>query len=386
MKYLLSRRYALYGMATFAVGATVVWSFKTWADSLRVDPPAEICSCENRLRGKKVVITGATSGIGKELAFQCAKMGAHVIIGCRDTAKGREVSEEIISKTQAKVDVYSCDFSRLQSCRDFAEQIRFIYGTVNFLVNNVGIFNHPCELTMDDFEKTWQTNFLGHVVVTENLKEAFEKEENPGKKAVIFTGSAALNLVNINRLLAILPQSYKDVADITKFEDAITHYAYTKLALWYYAMFIAIHFPQEDALSELEVFYVDPGTAWTNIYNHTWKYDIFKKLKNRIGMRTPFEACQTIIHCMNKPQNIKEIGELLKDCKVQQKVGTQDKIDSVSFISKVYPFIARYVDRLATPPSSASSISGAFAVGSSDSTSAPSTGTSVSSTGTSVSR
>ena len=49
----------------------------------------------NSMKGKRVIITGPTSGVGKEIAIQLASLGAEVILGCRDVKKGNKVASEI---------------------------------------------------------------------------------------------------------------------------------------------------------------------------------------------------------------------------------------------------------------------------------------------------
>ena len=352
MTNLIPHGYALYGLAGTAVCFVAFHNIRTWVKNMKVDPPAKICLCENRLKGKTVVITGATSGIGKEVALQSAKLGARVIIGCRNKEKGEKVKQEIKKKTNGAVDIFHCDLSSLQSCKDFALTVKDTYKKINFLVNNAAIFNLPSELTEDKLENTWQTNFLGHIVITENLLDALEKEETVGKKAIIFTGSGASHLVDVKNLVDKLPQCLSEVVDLPEFEDSIEHYGYTKLALWNYAMFNAIYLPQEDSYSELEVFCVDPGSTWTNIFGDTWKFNLLKRFKNRIGMRTPYEACQTIMHCMNKPSTLEQTGQFLKDCEVIKEVDVDNYAHINSIMNMVYPFLKNYVDRLISLPNS----------------------------------
>jgi retinol dehydrogenase-11 len=55
----------------------------------------------NSVTGKRIIVTGPTSGVGKEIAIQLAGLGAEVILACRDIQKGNEVASEISQRTSA---------------------------------------------------------------------------------------------------------------------------------------------------------------------------------------------------------------------------------------------------------------------------------------------
>ncbi|HYW83203.1 MAG TPA: SDR family NAD(P)-dependent oxidoreductase, partial [Spirochaetia bacterium] len=68
------------------------------------------------MKGKTVVVTGPTSGIGKEIAIGLAKLGADLVLGCRDTARGKEVAAEIERGRQGgSVEIAAVDVSSRKS-------------------------------------------------------------------------------------------------------------------------------------------------------------------------------------------------------------------------------------------------------------------------------
>lgn len=72
---------------------------------------------------KRVIITGTTSGIGKETAKELAKRQAHVYMACRDMKKCEEIRDDIILESKNKhVHCMECDLSSLNSIRSFAEK------------------------------------------------------------------------------------------------------------------------------------------------------------------------------------------------------------------------------------------------------------------------
>src|ERR1051325_10225771 len=77
------------------------------------------------MEGKRIIVTGPTSGVGRELAIQLAELGAEVILACRDVQKGNQVANEIESRTGSKnATVIEIDTSSQESIRKFASASR----------------------------------------------------------------------------------------------------------------------------------------------------------------------------------------------------------------------------------------------------------------------
>jgi NAD(P)-dependent dehydrogenase (short-subunit alcohol dehydrogenase family) len=108
------------------------------------------------LTGKTFLITGGTSGIGKEAALELARAGAHVTITARNAAKGAAVVAEIAKE---RVDFKLLDLADLSSVKSFAKEFA---KPVDVLILNAGIMATPFSLTKDGFESQMGTNHLGH--------------------------------------------------------------------------------------------------------------------------------------------------------------------------------------------------------------------------------
>jgi len=108
------------------------------------------------LTGKTFLITGGTSGIGKEAALELARAGAHVTITARNAAKGAAVVAEIAKE---RVDFKLLDLADLSSVKSFAKEFT---KPVDVLILNAGIMATPFSLTKDGFELQMGTNHLGH--------------------------------------------------------------------------------------------------------------------------------------------------------------------------------------------------------------------------------
>ena len=122
------------------------------------------------------VITGATSGIGKETALALAKKDHAVYMLVRDLVKGEEVRQEIISKSNNQnIYLIACDLADLQSVRDAAGILRSSLLAINGLINNAGgIFKNYAEST-NGYEMTFAVNYLGHFLLVQSLMPLLER-------------------------------------------------------------------------------------------------------------------------------------------------------------------------------------------------------------------
>jgi NAD(P)-dependent dehydrogenase (short-subunit alcohol dehydrogenase family) len=122
------------------------------------------------MKGKRVIVTGATSGIGKEIAAQLAALGADLVLACRDVGRGEQTAAEIAGRTGVdNCVVMRVDTSRPQSIRDFARQYRERFPRLDVLVNNAGIMLPRRQLNADGVELTFATNVLGYFLLTREL-------------------------------------------------------------------------------------------------------------------------------------------------------------------------------------------------------------------------
>lgn len=117
--------------------------------------------------GKVVVITGASSGIGKESALEFAKLHASVVLVSRDMNKLEEVAKEL-SKYQTQILVCACDVSQKDQVNQMNKKVLEKFGTIDVLVNNAGfgIYGNFNDLKVEEIESQMGTNYLGMVYCT----------------------------------------------------------------------------------------------------------------------------------------------------------------------------------------------------------------------------
>ena len=127
-------------------------------------------------KGKIVIITGSTSGVGKETARTMAGKKATVIMAVRNVAKGRDVENEIrMENPNANISTRELNLSSLSSIKAFAEDFNRDHDQLDILINNAGIMLCPFSRTEDSFEIQMGTNHLGHFALTGHLMPLLKK-------------------------------------------------------------------------------------------------------------------------------------------------------------------------------------------------------------------
>jgi len=121
-------------------------------------------SLSGAIGGKVVLITGASSGIGKATAIKCANAGAEVLLVARTPEKLQETKAEI-EEAGGTAHIHQCDLSDLDDVQRMASEVLEQHGRVDILVNNAGrSIRRSIELSYErfhDFERTMQLNYFG---------------------------------------------------------------------------------------------------------------------------------------------------------------------------------------------------------------------------------
>ena len=128
-------------------------------------------SLAGAVRGKVVLITGGSSGIGLAAAERCVAAGARVIIVARDPEKLEAARAQLAER--GEVHAYACDIADQDACDAFAREVLDEFGSVDVLVNNAGrSIRRSIDLSYDrfhDFERTMQLNYFAAIRLTMNL-------------------------------------------------------------------------------------------------------------------------------------------------------------------------------------------------------------------------
>lgn len=128
-----------------------------------------------QMTGKLCLVTGANSGIGLATATKLARMGAHVVMVCRDAARGEAARDQIRRLTgNQQVDLLQADLADLSQVRGVAEDYQARYPRLDVLIHNAGLMKKRREVSADGHELQLAVHFLAPFLLTHALRDALE--------------------------------------------------------------------------------------------------------------------------------------------------------------------------------------------------------------------
>jgi NAD(P)-dependent dehydrogenase (short-subunit alcohol dehydrogenase family) len=251
------------------------------------------------MAGKTIVITGPTSGIGREIAVGLAGLGANLVLGCRDAAKGKAVAAELQRGADAaSIEVVQVDLANRKSIRSFAKKILETHHRLDVLVNNAGVSRggQPWEKNADGIEVTFATNVIGYYLTSLLLLPRLRE-------------SAPARIVNVASTFA----SDLDMDDL-QFQrrpyEGMKAYAQSKACdrLLSWALARRLEGTRVTANAMAPGLVVDTG-----LYRNT-PPDVMARLRQR-GGRTPADGADTAVWLASSPEVEGVSGRLFENRK-----------------------------------------------------------------------
>ncbi|MBC8503917.1 MAG: SDR family oxidoreductase [Anaerolineales bacterium] len=176
------------------------------------------------MESKICLITGATSGIGKQTALELAVMGAAVIVVGRSPEKCTRTAEEIMQQApSANVDFLVADLSSLEQIRKLAEEFHRRFSRLDVLVNNAGALFLRRQLSVDGFEMTFATNHLNYFLLTNLLLDTL-KASAPARIVNVASKSHLQSPLDFDDLQNEVDYGLRKVYGRSKFANVIFTY------------------------------------------------------------------------------------------------------------------------------------------------------------------
>lgn len=142
--------------------------------------------CTERFDNKRVVITGATSGIGYLTARKYASQGANLLCINRNPEKSERLRMEIEAEFSVQCDFKIADLSKLEDIFRVSRELSELTVPIDVLIHNAGIYLTKRELSADGLEKTFVVHYLSSFIMNYFLTEKLKKQE---KARIIMVGS-----------------------------------------------------------------------------------------------------------------------------------------------------------------------------------------------------
>jgi NAD(P)-dependent dehydrogenase (short-subunit alcohol dehydrogenase family) len=260
---------------------------------------AEVISGVN-LDGKRVVITGASSGIGVETARALASANAEVILAVRNAELGAEVAKQLVESTgNSKIRLEQLELTSPKSVAAFVDRWD---GPIHVLINNAGIMAAPLDRTPEGWELQLATNHIGHFALAVGLRTALAKAN--GARIIALSSPAHLaNPVNFDDL-QWEDREYNTWAAYGEAKSANALFAVQADKLW-----------SDDGI---RVNVLSPGSIWTGLQRFLGAEDLERlraaEASGAAVFKTPEQGAATSVLVASSPQLEGVGGRYFEDC------------------------------------------------------------------------
>ncbi len=249
------------------------------------------------LDNRTFLVTGASSGIGRETALELARRGARVFLASRSERKTRPVMDEIVAQTgNSRLEFLHLDLGDLASVRGCANEFLRSGEPLHVLVNNAGMAGAR-GTTASGFELAWGTNYVGPFLLTGLLIDRL-RESAPAR---------VVNVASIGHYRAS-GVDFEAVRQPTKTRTGFSEYCVSKLGNVLHAQELA----RRLAGTGVTTYSLHPGEIATDVWRRVpWPVRPLIKLR----MQSPAEGARTPLFCATSPEVAADSGHYYDECR-----------------------------------------------------------------------
>uniref|UniRef100_A0A914CWX8 Uncharacterized protein n=1 Tax=Acrobeloides nanus TaxID=290746 RepID=A0A914CWX8_9BILA len=268
------------------------------------------------LTGKTILITGATTGIGRETTRALVLKGAHVVMANRNKQLSEEFRDELYKEAEhAKIDIIQLELSSLQSIREAANEFLSNNWPLHVLILNAGVVWVTSKTTTEGYESTFGINHLGHFYLTYLLLDKL-RESAPSRLVIVSSKLHANTGIKSN---AALPEKLATLIpppDTSTFNLGLSLYAYSKLC----NVLFALKFHRLEHENGINVYVLHPGVIpGTGLSS---RFGILSTIFSYVAW--PFtksleQGAATTVYCAASPYVSNESGNYYADCHESEK-------------------------------------------------------------------
>jgi NAD(P)-dependent dehydrogenase (short-subunit alcohol dehydrogenase family) len=252
--------------------------------------PAGELTENDRLDGKRVVITGSSSGLGYATAIEMAKRGAEVIMAVRSgiPSKGEKVKE--LSGSE-KVSMLFVDLSDVDSIMAFADQLKEKYDTIDILICNAAVVPKKSRKTPQGLEQMFMVNYFSKFLLINKFLDLniFNRSKGQVPRIIFVSSESHRN-----------PKSF-DLEGFGEYKDfkigkVMELYGHYKLLMTTFANELSRKLNPGNT-TDYSVFALCPGPVNSNIAREAPKiFQPLLKLTFSIFFRSPKKACEPVVY------------------------------------------------------------------------------------------
>lgn len=239
---------------------------------------------------KVAIVTGSSSGIGINTAYELLKSGATVIFACRDEEKTKKVINAIKDEKQRKKAYFlRLDLSSFNSVINFANEFKKKFDRLDLLVNNAACQSKSFIITEDKIEKTIQTNTLSPILLSFCLLDHLNK-----------THGRVVNVSSDSYKYFVKDAKFYDLLDITDYEShakkyhCLQEYRYSKLGNIYFTQELD-EYIEKNRLN-VQTVAVHPGVIFTQLGRDFKLISLLFKALFWFLTKSPETGAQTTLH------------------------------------------------------------------------------------------
>jgi NAD(P)-dependent dehydrogenase (short-subunit alcohol dehydrogenase family) len=273
------------------------------------------------VKNKIVLITGATSGVGKETAKGLASLDATIVMTARDRNKGIATKNEIIQATNNKnIDVIYCDLASFESIRNCCNEFQTKYQSLHVLINNAAVWDFKRRESKDGIENIFATNYLAPFLMTNLLLDVIQKS----KPARIINVTSGLHSGIIN---------FDDIEFKHNF-SGMKAYGQSKLAIILFTRLLA----EKLKGTGVTVNCVHPGMNRTNLGRDA---GTFSRIGFKLLGKDPKKGAETSLYLASSKEVENVTGEYFVKGKIKQ--SSKESYD-MDLAKKLWELSKKYVN------------------------------------------
>ena len=254
------------------------------------------------IKEKNVLITGATSGIGKAAALKLSSLGAKIYFIARNEKKAEDLAKEIENLSDMMPYSIIADLSSQKEIKRAADEFKSLNIPLHILLNNAGLINMERKETVDGFEEVFALNHLAYYSLTQLLLDNI-KNGSPSRIVNVSSGAHAF----------VKGFNFDDVQSLSSYKP-FQVYGYSKLANILFTKKLASLLKDEN----VSVNCLHPGVVGTAFGQNNGSLQKVLFFIAKPFIRSPEKGAESSVYLCSSPEVSNTTGEYFYNCKVEK--------------------------------------------------------------------